>query len=234
MPDPLHITFHNLDNKYKFKLGTFYFSSLGISGGVLTNEEAYNFLKSIDHGYQPDLINYRLLLDPNEEYPGIDIVVEIPKLSNLKFKNNGSRNKFTPSFVLETTIKISPPESKQPPPVTETNQMEVDYEDDSNLPVQNETTQLPNQEPMQNETAQSPIVETATEPNAMLGDVSESGVDISSEEEATRKTTIGNPSGLKRKKKNTLGGGPVQNEDYSRQKKQERISEHQSRRKTQS
>jgi hypothetical protein len=96
------------------KLGFFLFEpSLGLNGGTLRKENAFKFLKSTIYGRQPELCNFAIMFGPDATYDSlnVDITVEIPPISEVKFKHNkflSNKRKFKNGVIpLPTKRKLS-------------------------------------------------------------------------------------------------------------------------------
>ena len=87
----LDVKFNDACTELTMKLSVFmYTEKLGLDGGSLKGEEALTFLKSTFHGRQPEIINYFWLFTPDTKYEefGVELVVVIPSIKDVKFKYN--------------------------------------------------------------------------------------------------------------------------------------------------
>lgn len=87
----LDVKFNDSCTTVTIKIGVFmYTQKLGLTGGDLIGEEAFDFLKNTIDGKQPDLINFFMLFGADTTYEelNLELTVNIPSIHDVKFKNN--------------------------------------------------------------------------------------------------------------------------------------------------
>lgn len=85
----LNVSVDEVCTTMSIKLGFFlYEPSLGLAGGTLHNEAAFQFLKYTIYGKQSDIINFNIMFGPDTTYnPQLKLIVEIPPINDVKFKD---------------------------------------------------------------------------------------------------------------------------------------------------
>lgn len=103
----------------KLTLGTFYYiDELGVKGGELQNEAAFDFLKTTDHGRQVDLSNVGFFFHNDTKFEEFSkniqqLTLSIPPLDTVYYKYNKHNRKRKFKASLFSEIIVSPTVEKK-------------------------------------------------------------------------------------------------------------------------
>ena len=189
----LDISFNDECTVMNLNLGSFmYVSKLGLGGGTLYNEEAFEFLKSTIYGQQQDMCNFSILFAPDAEYSSlnVDLSVKIPSIKDVKFKNNKFRRNKRKHISAPVPCK-SPKTDEPPTSPSSTATLITPKEPTKSQPQTTEatTTPIPKQQPTITKPTPMQIVQIETEPAPILETTPMQSVQIETEPAPILETT---------------------------------------------